>query len=67
MNRKKQLEIIIKECCESSSIYYEGKYAVPKAPGARRVSAGCAGHAENCNWPRARYGACYSPLCSFDI
>ena len=40
---------------------------VPKAPVARRVSAGCAGHAEKGNWPRARYGACYSPLCSFCI
>ncbi len=30
MNRKDQLENLIKECCENSSIYYEGKYPAVK-------------------------------------
>ena len=30
MGRKERLEIIIKECCENSSIYYEGKHPAVK-------------------------------------
>ena len=30
MNRKEQLENLIRECCENSSIYYEGKYPTVK-------------------------------------
>lgn len=30
MDRKEQLENIIRECCENSSIYYEGKYPAVK-------------------------------------